>query len=140
MESSTGTQLHINNAVQQIVADNACVSGSSFTNVAAENLTLDNVTLAGTKIMDANLSDLEIDGAQIGGAYIHNIGMPREGHPAYEPGAEQRPVRFEMCHLNNSTFDNCQLVNVELRNCNISGLKINGIDIEALLNMHSNPS
>ena len=123
----------INDMKQKIIASNADVSGSTFQNVNAEKLLFDNVCLAGSKITDANLSDIEIFGAQIGGAYIHGIGMPPKGHPFYEPDKKQRPVRFEHCDLNDSTFKVCDLSNVEITNCNISGLKINGILIEELL-------
>jgi|GEM_PF-6882468 len=57
----------------------------SFTCADLRGAQFNNVMLAGSRIHDANLSDLEIDGAQMGGAYIHNIGMPPEGHPAYDP-------------------------------------------------------
>ena len=107
-----------------IIANKAMLNNSDFFDVAMANV----------KIVNANLSDLEIEGAQLGGAYIHNIGMPPKDHPMYDPNARQRPLRFDDCDLNNSTFTNCDLSCVELPNCNIKGLKINGIDIEDLIN------
>src|SRR5260221_11310373 len=74
-----------------------------------DNSNFDDVRATGVKITNANLSDLEIDGAQLGGAYIHNIGMPPKVHPAYDPNAQQRPLKFEDCDLNNSTMVNCNL-------------------------------
>lgn len=125
----------------------ANLSGTRFRNIKGEPLEFECVTLAGTRIQnanlsgiriaDANLSDMEIDGAQIGGAYIHHIGMPPEGHPAYDPNAVQRPVRFEHCELSNSTITSCNLSNVEITDCNITGLKINGILIEDLLQAYA---
>jgi len=107
-----------------IIANKAMLNNSDFFDVAMVNV----------KIVNANLSDLEIEGAQLGGAYIHNIGMPPKDHPMYDPQARQRPLRFEDCDLNNSTFTNCDLSGVELTDCNIKGLKINGIAIEDLIN------
>jgi len=105
----------------------AMIDGSSFQDISAKNI----------KITDANLSDLEIEGAQIGGAYIHNIGMPPNGHPFYDPNARQRPVRFENCDLHGSTIINCNLENVVIDDCNLKGLKINGILLEELLKAYS---
>ncbi|MDB4920125.1 pentapeptide repeat-containing protein [Mucilaginibacter sp.] len=97
------------------------------------NASIEDVSATGVKIMDANLSDLEIEGAQLGGAYIHNIGMPPEGHPAYDPAAKQRPLKFENCDLNGSNIINCDLSNVNITECNLTGMKINGILVEDLL-------
>jgi uncharacterized protein YjbI with pentapeptide repeats len=91
------------------------------------------VCITGLKIEDANLSDLEIKYAQLGGAYIHDIGMPPEGHPAYDPNAKQRPLKFENCDLQGSTITDCNLSGVNISNCNLGGMKINGIDVDDLL-------
>jgi uncharacterized protein YjbI with pentapeptide repeats len=101
----------------------AMIDGSTFQDISAKNV----------KITDANLSDLEIEGAQIGGAFIHNIGMPPEGHPMYDASARQRPVRFENCDLRDSTITNCNLQNLIIDDCNVNGVKINGILLEELL-------
>src|ERR1700750_3344782 len=69
-----------------------CMARGYFNDISAKNV----------KIINANLSDLEIEGAQLGGAYIHNIGMPPEGHPMYNPAAKQRPLKFENCDLNHT--------------------------------------
>ncbi|MNZ97758.1 hypothetical protein D3C78_1170130 [compost metagenome] len=126
-------RVEILNARKLISAKNACISDSNFVNVDASRLFMENINLSGMKITDANMSDLEIDGAQLGGAYIHNIGLPPEDHPNYEPDKIQRPLRFENCALNESQIMNCNLTNVEITNCTITGLKINGILIEELL-------
>jgi uncharacterized protein YjbI with pentapeptide repeats len=104
----------------------AMIDGSYFEDVSA----------TGVKMKDANLSGLEIEGAQLGGAYIHNIGMPPEGHPAYDPAARQRPLKFENCDLNGSTLTNCNLSNLSIADCNLSGMTINGILVEDLLRGH----
>ena len=109
-----------------IDARNAMLNGSYFNDVAMTNV----------KIINANLSDLEIEGAQLGGAFIHNIGGAPEGHPAYDPDFEQRPLRFEDCDLHGSTIINCNLAGVKITDCNISGLTINGVLIEDVLNLH----
>jgi len=104
-----------------------CMDGSHFRDVSAKWL----------KITDANLSDLEIEGAQLGGAFIHNIGMPPDGHPMYDPEARQRPLKFENCDLNNSTFTDCNLDGVVIDNCNVGGMKINGVLVEDLLKQYN---
>jgi len=120
-----------------IDARNVMLNGSYFDDVAMTNV----------KITNANLSDLEIEGAQIGGAYIHNVGGPPEGHPMYDPDFVQRPVVFEDCNLNRSTFTNCYLGDVSITNCNLSGvsisdcnlsgMRINGISVEDLLEAYN---
>ncbi len=103
-----------------------CMDRSHFRDVSAKNI----------KISDANLSDLEIEGAQLGGAYIHNIGMPPEGHPMYNAAAKQRPLKFENCDLTNSTITDCNLSDVAIDDCNLKGMKINGILVEDLLRQY----
>lgn len=112
---------------------NACLDDSTLDNVSLQRWRVNNVTLAGTKITDANLSDLEIDGAQLGGAYIHNIGLPPEGHPNHVPNAVQRPLRFENCYLAGSRIEDCNLSGVSISMCNLSGMTIDGILVEDLL-------
>jgi uncharacterized protein YjbI with pentapeptide repeats len=106
---------------------------SKFKEFCMNNASIEDVSATGVKIMDANLSDLEIEGAQLGGAYIHNVGMPPEGHPAYDPAAKQRPLKFENCDLNGSNIINCDLSNVNITDCNLTGMKLNGILVEDLL-------
>jgi hypothetical protein len=79
------------------------------------------------------MSNLEIEGAQLGGAYIHNIGMPPEGHPHYDPDVKQAPLKFEHCELEGSSFENCNLKNVELHSCDVEGMKIDGVSVDELL-------
>jgi len=109
------------------------LNNSVFNQFCMDNSALTDVSAQKVKISDANLSDLEIEYAQLGGAFIHDIGMPPEGHPAYDPAAKQRPLRFENCDLNNSTITNCNLSGVEISGCNLTGMKINGILVEDLL-------
>lgn len=112
---------------------NAAIADSHFENVCLDGSGFNNISMMQTRISDANLSDLEIDGAQLGGAFIHNIGMPPEGHPYYDPAAKQRPLRFEHCDLQNSRIANCDLRGVELMDCKMEGMKINGIAVDDLL-------
>jgi hypothetical protein len=113
------------------------LNGSSFRNVMMNGLLLNDVSMTHCKVINANLSDLEIEGAQIGGAYIHNIGGPPEDHPAYDPSFQQRPVRFENCDLNNSSFSNCDLSSVSITGCDLSGMRINDILVTDLLNCYN---
>ncbi|HVW13096.1 MAG TPA: pentapeptide repeat-containing protein [Mucilaginibacter sp.] len=121
-------KIEIKEACKVIEARNAILNNSYFNDVAMTNVT----------IINANLSDLEIEGAQIGGAYIHNIGGPPPGHPMFDPGFKQRPVRFENCDLNNSTFTNCNLSGVSITQSNLKGMRINGVDVEELLKAYEN--
>ncbi|QEM11825.1 pentapeptide repeat-containing protein [Mucilaginibacter rubeus] len=111
----------------------AMLNGSTLEQVMMNNASFKDVCITGLKIEDANLSDLEIKYAQLGGAYIHDIGMPPEGHPAYDPNAKQRPLKFENCDLQGSTITDCNLSNVSISDCNLSGMKINGIEVTDLL-------
>ncbi|RFZ84985.1 pentapeptide repeat-containing protein [Mucilaginibacter terrenus] len=130
--------LEIKQAEKKISATEVNLAGSSFTMACLNNARFEDVALVGVKITNANLSDLEIDGAQLGGAFIHNIGMPPEGHPFFDPNAKQRPLKFENCDLNNSTFTSCDLSGVSISCCNITGMQINGILVEELLKAYEN--
>ena len=109
------------------------LNDSTFLQFCINNSYIEDVSATGVTIVDANLSDLEIKYAQLGGAYIHDIGMPPKGHPAYDPAAKQRPLKFENCDLNGSTISNCDLSNVNISDCNLAGMRINGILVEELL-------
>lgn len=130
-------KLELKNAVKKLDVNNACLDESNFQNVSLQRMRLDDVTLAGTRITDANLSDLEIDGAQLGGAFIHNIGLPPEGHPFHDPNVVQRPLRFENCFLGGSRIEDCNLSGVEIKDCTMTGMKINGIPVEELLEIYA---
>ena len=135
MESTNNQpeKISIAETAKVIEAKCACLDGSAFVMVKMSDASFNDVDLRNLKITNANLSDLEIEGAQLGGAYIHNIGMPPEGHPAYAPAVKQRPLRFEDCELSHSTFSNCNLQGVAITDCNIAGMTINGILVEDLL-------
>ncbi|MDB5133405.1 MAG: pentapeptide repeat-containing protein [Mucilaginibacter sp.] len=117
-------RIEIKEDCKVVIANKAMLNDSYFNDVAMMNV----------KIINANLSDLEIEGAQLGGAYIHNIGMPSQGHPMYNAEARQRPLRFEDCDFHNSTLTNCDLSGVAISNCNTAGMQVNGILLEDLLN------
>jgi len=131
-ENSTEA-LEIKAARKPLNVSESCIDNSKFVNVMLDGSLFNDVSFANIKIINANMSDLEIDGAQLGGAYIHNIGMPPEGHPYYKPGVKQRPLKFEDCELSGSIIINCNLTGVEISNCNLTGMKINGIAVEDLL-------
>ena|SRR6218665_3376687 len=116
-----------------IKVKDTCIDNSTFECVSLQNLVFNDVNLSGTKITNANMSNIEIEGAGLGGAYIHNIGMPPVGHPAYDPNAKQAPLRFEDCDFEASTITNCNLTNVAITDCNLKGMTINGITVETLL-------
>ena len=112
------------------------LNDSKFEKAMLERLYFNDVNMSGTKITNANLSDLEIEGAQMGGAWIHNIGMPPEGHPFYNPAVQQRPVRFDDCNFSNSTIHNCNLSSVAITDCETIGMTINGILVDDLLKQY----
>lgn len=126
-------QVEIKDAKKQMTVTESCIDGSKFIRGSLQHLYFEDINMSGTKITNANLSDLEIEGAQLGGAYIHNIGMPPEGHFMYDPNAKQRPLRFENCDLNNSSITDCNLSGVDIKDCKLDGMKINGILVEELL-------
>jgi uncharacterized protein YjbI with pentapeptide repeats len=131
-------QIKIENDRKQLLVTDSCVDDSKFVCGSLQRLYFEDINMSNTKIINANLSDLEIEGAQLGGAYIHNIGLPPEGHPFYDPHAKQRPLRFEDCNLSNSSITNCDLSNLTISHCNLSGMKINGILVESLLKAFEN--
>ncbi len=126
-------KLDIINARKQLVINDVCMDGSTFTNVCGKALLFDDVNLTGTKIKNANLSDLEIKGAQLGGALFQHIGLPSKEAPHHDPDARQRPIRFDCCDLNNSSITRCDLSGVEIKDCMLEGMKINGVEVTELL-------
>jgi uncharacterized protein YjbI with pentapeptide repeats len=129
--------LEIKRTEKQLEISESMISNSKITACCLSNTEFYDVNASGIRFTNANLSDLEIEGAQLGGAYIHNIGMPPEGHPAYDPNAKQRPVKFEHCDLNNSTLSHCDLSGVSISDCDISGMTINGVLVEDLLTSYN---
>jgi uncharacterized protein YjbI with pentapeptide repeats len=127
----------ITGAPQKLKVSATSISDSTFSQVCGERLLFNDVSLIGSKIINANLSDLEIEGAQLGGAYLHNIGMPPKGHPAYDVNAKQRPLVFEECDLSNSRITHCNLSGIEITYCNMHNMKINGISVEDLLKTYN---
>lgn len=125
--------IDINYAKNLIKVKDTCIDHSTFENVSVQGLYFNDVNLSGTRIINANMSNIEIEGAGLGGAYIHNIGPPPEGHPAYDPNAKQAPLRFEDCDFEGSTIADCNLTNVAIKDCNLKGMTINGIPVETLL-------
>jgi uncharacterized protein YjbI with pentapeptide repeats len=125
--------IDINYSENLIKVKDTCIDHSTFENVSLQNLVFNDVNLSGTRIINANMSNIEIEGAGLGGAYIHNIGPPLEGHPAYDPDARQAPLRFENCDFEGSTITDCNMTNVALKDCIIKGMTINGIAIDALI-------
>jgi uncharacterized protein YjbI with pentapeptide repeats len=130
---NTNERITISETKKVLDVSHALLDDSSFRMMKMNNAYFNDVSMTTLKITNANLSDLEIEGAQLGGAYIHNIGMPPKGHPAYDENAKQRPLRFEDCNLENSTIANCNLKGAAFDNCNMTGTTINGILVEDLL-------
>ncbi|MFC5529642.1 pentapeptide repeat-containing protein [Cohnella yongneupensis] len=129
--------MELNNQNEKLKVRYSFIKGSEFDCVELSESKFTNINMSGVLIKDANLSDLEIFEAQLGGAYIHGIGLPPVGHPAYrDDQGEQRPIRFEQCDMAGSTIKSCNLKNVSIENCEIEGLTINGINISELISRY----
>ncbi|MES2268702.1 MAG: pentapeptide repeat-containing protein [Bacteroidota bacterium] len=128
--------VEIINCQKQLNVYEAMLENSTIRVACLNGLSMNDVSVTNAKISDANLSDLEISEAQLGGAYIHDIGLPPEGHPHYDPNAKQRPLKFENCFLEGSTINNCNLTDVAISDCDITGMTINGILVEDLLALY----
>ena len=129
--------IEIKQAKKQLVVEETLLESSSIRMSCINGLTMQDVSATNVKIFDANLSDLEIFGAQLGGAYIHSVGMPPEGHPNYEAGAKQRPLKFDDCDLTGSTISNCNLSDVNILDCNLTGMTLNGILVDDLFKAYN---
>lgn len=124
--------IEIKDTRKQIDASKAILEDSKFTMVYLNRLQMNDVAVIDAKITNANLSNLEIEDAQLGGAYFHNIGIPPEGHPYYDPNAKQRPLRFENCDLQGSGITNCNLSKVSINDCNLSKVNISDCNLSSL--------
>ncbi len=141
-------KLEIINVNRRIDAQKSVLSGSKFHQVMIDDWDLNDVSMKNCRIVNANLSDLEIAGAQLGGAFIHNVGVPAPGHPAYDPALNQQHIKFEDCNLTGTEITDCNLTgtkitdcnftDVEIEDCNLSGMKINGILVDDLLKAYRN--
>lgn len=122
----------------ELYFNDVSLARTQITNANMSGMSLHDVNMSGFKISDANMSNLEISEAQMGGAYIHNIGIPKEGEPHYNPKTAGQPIRFEHCELRGSRISNCDLSHVEISDCELKGMKINGILVEELLKSYQN--
>jgi uncharacterized protein YjbI with pentapeptide repeats len=132
--------VEIINAKKQLNVYEAMLEHSTIRASCINHMVMNNVSAINVKITDANLSDLELGYAQLGGAYIHDIGLPPEGHPHYNSSAKQRPLKFENCFLEGSTITNCNLAQVSISDCNLTGMAINGILVTDLLEAYKGKS
>src|ERR1700744_3588013 len=121
---NTNEEVKIFDARKILIVNGSILDGSQFNQFCMNKASMNDACAIGLKITDANLCDLEISNAQLGGAYIHNIGMPPKGHPAYDPDVKQRPLKFENCDLNGGIITDCNLSNMDITDCNLSGMKI----------------
>ena len=139
MKNSTANQddlIAISESKKTLDVKRSILDGSRFEQMMMNHARFEDVSITSLRITNANMSDLEIEGAQLGGAYIHNIGMPPEGHPAHDPAATQRPLKFENCDLQGSMIINCNLGNLQIDDCDIIGMTINGILITEVLKFY----
>ena len=51
-------------------------------------------------------------------------------------GDENKPILFERCDLEGSTFHNCNLRNVDIQTSELTGMKINNVPVEELMNAY----
>jgi uncharacterized protein YjbI with pentapeptide repeats len=131
--SSFSGSLFTNCRAEGVKFSDAAMPGLSFENANLSQIRFQNVNLSGGRIQDANLSDLKIQGAQLGGALFRHIGLPPPGAPAHEPGAKQRPLRFEECDLQGSTVKASDLSGVAISGCTMRGMTIDGVSVEKML-------
>lgn len=139
MKNSTANQddlIAITESKKILDVKRSILDGSRFEQMMMNHARFEDVSITSLCITNANMSDLEIEGAQLGGAYIHNIGMPPEGHPAHDPAAAQRPLKFENCDLQGSMISNCNLGNIQIDDCDIRGMTINGILITEVMKFY----
>jgi len=125
--------IKITGVEKPVVAAESILQHSSFTKVCLNHTVFNDVAMAFVQIINADLSNMEIDGAQLGGAYIHNVGMPPEGHPAYDPQSKHAPLKFECCDLVGTVFTDCKLNQVSIIDCDLQGMKIDGILVTEML-------
>ena len=109
------------------LAENVNIAGSRFHDVNLSGSEFDDINMSKVSFRNINLSDISICGVQMGGAIFRHVGLP--------PGmkGKQKPLQFDECDLNGSSFKQCDLANVEINNCNIEGLKIDGIPVSDLI-------
>lgn len=112
------------------LAENANMSGSRFHDVNLSGAEFDDINMSKVCFRNVNLSDISVCGVQMGGAEFKHVGLP-PGTPG-----KQRPLRFEECDLNGSTFKECSLTDVDIIDCDISGMKIHGISVQDMLDSY----
>ena len=118
------------------LAESADLSGSHFMDVNLEDAVFENVNLSRARFQNINFSDIIVSAGQIGGADFKHIGLPTSAASAE---IRQRPLRFDQCDLNGTTFSNCDLREVEIVGCDVSGMRIDGISVESLLEAYEQP-
>jgi uncharacterized protein YjbI with pentapeptide repeats len=114
-------------------ANHCKMTGSRFEDVCLGEAEFDNVSLVNAIFHNINMSDIKVSCIQWGGASFKDIGLP----PIPEcQGQKQRPLSFENCDINGSTFDKCDMQNVKIKECNLEGMTINGIPVKELIRVY----
>ena len=109
------------------IAECANLSGSKFHGVNLSGAIFDDVNLGGVSFHNINMSDVQFSAMQIGGSSFIHIGLPPDKNGNQ---GEQRGVKFEEVHLNDSTFKKCKLTNVRIVDCEIDGMEIDGVPLK----------
>jgi uncharacterized protein YjbI with pentapeptide repeats len=111
------------------LAQHADISGSRFLDVNLAGAEFNDVNLAEARVHNVNMSDMAIDCVQMGGTSFRHVGLPPD-----QPGAgKQRPLAFEECDLNGSTFKKVDLSGVSITACNLEGATIDGVLVSDLI-------
>lgn len=115
-------------------AQHAKLTGSRFEDVCLGDAEFDNVSLAGASLNNVNMSDMTIQYVQIGGTTFRHMGLP----PSQRGTAKQRPLVFEDCDLNKSTFAQVDLSGVKLLDCKVEGMTIDGVLVTEMIAAYKN--
>jgi len=111
------------------------LSGTEFFDVNLSEAKFDYINMSNASFRNMNLSDLQLHAVQMGGAKFTHMGI----HPEADGTVpKQRPMGFEECDFNNSSFTRCDLSGANLSDCDLEGTRINGILVSDLLKAYEN--
>ena len=105
---------------------NSTLAKSHISNCNLSHSKFQNINLRNSLYADLNFSNSEMVFVTLGGVRFTDTDL----------GEENRPISFERCNLEGSTFSNSNLRNVEIQKSDLTGMKIDGVPVDDLIDAY----
>ena len=112
------------------------LEGSSFSNSNLMNTHISNCNLSHSKFQNINLRNALYADLNLSNSEMVFVTLSGVRFMDTNLGDENKPILFERCDLEGSTFHNCNLRNVDIQTSELTGMKINNVPVEELMNAY----